>query len=160
MFVFPEPPLLRLEFQFSEFKGCLDIISKNMLLTFQPTTKALPTYVPKACGPSRISSACSCVASSTAASSATATPTTAPTACSTGQVVVNPSFYGYPTIGGDLSPWTIEHDSGATGCTHNKNSYSEAASDSYFGDPRSMYVVHSISLVDGSKCCDNCNPFQ
>ena len=108
-----------------------------MVLTSQTSTKALPTYVPKACGPSRVSSACSCVVS----------PTTAPTACSTGQVVVNPSFYGYPTIGGDLSPWTIQHDSGATGCTYNKNSYSEAASDLFFGDPRSMYVANKYSII-------------
>lgn len=53
--------------------------TKKGMLTLKPLT-GLPSYVPSFCGPTRVSSACSCIAS----------PTSAPPTCSTGQVVVNP----------------------------------------------------------------------
>ena len=84
------------------------ILTSNLLI-------GLPSYVPKICGPSRVSSACSCIASQTSASQTSASltstsqtstsltstsqtstsqtstsQTSAPSACSTGQVVVNP----------------------------------------------------------------------
>ncbi|CAF9923567.1 MAG: hypothetical protein HETSPECPRED_005366 [Heterodermia speciosa] len=63
----------------------------------------------------------------------------APAACSTGQVVVNPSFYGPPPIPQpQLSPWVIGHDSGSPGCVFNPSSYDDAARDQYFADPASI----------------------
>lgn len=94
-------------------------------------TTGFPTYIPTSCGASRVSSACTYLATSTSASPA----------CSTGQVVVNPSFYGLPPdYISDIAPWTIEHEIGIAdpGCFYDLYSYNDAARDQYFGDPRSM----------------------
>ncbi len=54
-------------------------------------TTGFPSYIPTTYGPSRVSSVCTCLASSTSGPTTTAQP-----ACSTGQVVLKPSFYGLP----------------------------------------------------------------
>lgn len=75
-------------------------------------TTGIPSYIPIACAPSRVSSACSCFV----------TPTATPTACPTGQVITWPNFYGcnytsdYYDCGPQLAPWTITHRPGSTGC--------------------------------------------
>ena len=69
------------------------ILTSNLLI-------GLPSYVPKICGPSRVSSACSCIASQTSTSQTSTSQTSAPSACSTGQVVVNPVrlFRVFPSL--------------------------------------------------------------
>ena len=74
-------------------------------------TTGIPSYIPSTCGPSRVSSACSCFV----------TPTATPTACPTGQVITWPNFYGCTyndgyDCGPQLAPWTITHQVGSTGC--------------------------------------------
>ncbi|KAL8823201.1 MAG: hypothetical protein Q9191_006080, partial [Dirinaria sp. TL-2023a] len=69
-----------------------------------------------------------------------ATSTSAASACSTGQIVVNPSFYGLPPVyAPDIAPWTIHHDIGNAdpACFYDDDSYNDAARDEYYGDPRS-----------------------
>ena len=91
----------------------------------QTATTGFPTYVPAECGPSRVSSACTCLV----------TPTSSPTpsACPTGQQVVqNPGFEGagYPNGGDDntLPPWVITHvtNSSGGGCVYRPNTYDDA----------------------------------
>ena len=59
--------------------------------------------------------------------------------CSTGQVIVNPSFYGLPpNFAPDISPWTIRNEDGSPGCTYITNSYAESDHDEFYGDGRLM----------------------
>lgn len=112
---------------------------------------AIPSYIPTTCSPSRVSSACACIASETSA----------PAACSTGQVVVNPSFYGPPPIPQpQLSPWVIGHDSGSPGCVFNPSSYDDAARDQYFADPASMSVALRLLCTPGSTKTAICQPYK
>ena len=63
--------------------------------------------------------------------------TSASASCSTGQVVVSPSFFNYKDPASDPSPWVISHDSGSPGCVVDP-SYVDAARDHYYGDGHSM----------------------
>jgi len=92
-----------------------------------------PAYL-RPCGPSRISSAYPCLASISTCST-----TTADSACYTGQVAVNPSFYGLPPLyPANSTPWTITHNGGSAGYVFDLYSYTEADHDEYYGDERSM----------------------
>ena len=72
-------------------------------------TAGFPAYIPQSCGPSRVSSACSCVAT------ATSFPTSTP--CPTGNVVANPDFFGVNPGDQTLTPWVITNNLGSPGCT-------------------------------------------
>ncbi len=94
--------------------------------TIATATTGFPSYIPTTCGPSRVSSVCTCLASSTTGPTTTAHP-----ACSAGRVDVNPSFYGLPPLyAADVAPWTITHNGGSAGCRLNSYSYAEADHDS------------------------------
>lgn len=78
-------------------------------------------------------------ASTTKADTTKVTAVQARAGCSTGQVVMNPSFYGLPPdYAPNISPWSITHEFGSPGCTYDPNSYAEADHDQYYGDERSM----------------------
>ena len=96
-----------------------------------------PTFIPSTCNPQRLSSACYCA-------DRTSNPTFTPPACPTNQVLQNPSFYGQPLVDSrnvDIRPWVIAVPTGAPGCVP-AGSYSTAAEDSTWGDPRSMCVIY------------------
>jgi len=97
-------------------------------------TTGFPSYIPATCGPSRVSSVCACLAFSTTGPTTMAHP-----ACSTGQVVVNPNFYGLsPLYTADVAPWTITYNCGSAGCMLDPYSYYEVDHAEYYGDERSM----------------------
>ena len=89
----------------------------------QTATTGFPTYIPQTCGPSRVSSACSCLATTTTAVlTTTTTTTTSTTACSTptgyygNNYVANPDFYGNQDQ--TLAPWVITNEAGSPGCNY------------------------------------------
>ncbi|MCJ1242118.1 hypothetical protein MMC14_010125, partial [Varicellaria rhodocarpa] len=88
----------------------------------QTATTGFPTYIPQTCGPSRVSSACSCLATTTTTTT-TSTTTTTPTACSTptgyygDNYVSNPDFYGIMQDQ-TLAPWVITNEEGSPGCNY------------------------------------------
>ncbi|KAH8887235.1 hypothetical protein GQ53DRAFT_328567 [Thozetella sp. PMI_491] len=97
------------------------------------TTYPTPTFIPSACNPQRLSSACYCA-------DRTSNPTFTAPACPTGQVLQNPSFYGQPFVNSwnvDIRPWVIAVPTGAPGCVP-AGSYSTADEDLAWGDPRSI----------------------
>ena len=89
----------------------------------QTATTGFPTCIPQTCGPSRVSSACSCLATTTTTfTTTTFTTTTTPTACPTptgyfgDNYVANPDFYGMQDQ--TLAPWVITNEEGSLGCNY------------------------------------------
>jgi hypothetical protein len=71
-----------------------------------------PTFVPTACSPQRLSSACYCA-------NQISNRTYTPPACPSSQVIQNPSFYGQPytdTGSVDIRPWVLAVPTGTPGC--------------------------------------------